>query len=118
VFRRSKPAVVGVRVLGGVVRTNAEVMLENGTVIGKIKGLQSDGENIPLAKVGKEVAMAIDGATVGRQIKEEDVLYINVPERHAKVLEHEIYDSLSTDEKETLDIFLTLKRKNNPFWAK
>lgn len=118
VFRQSKPAVVGVRVLGGVVRTNAEVMLENGTVIGKIKGLQSDGENIPLAKVGKEVAMAIDGATVGRQIKEEDVLYINVPERHAKVLEHEIYDSLSTDEKETLDIFLTLKRKNNPFWAK
>jgi translation initiation factor 5B len=118
VFRQSKPAVVGVRVLGGVVRTNADVMLENGSVVGKIKGLQSEGENIPSAKVGKEVAMAIEGATVGRQIKEEDVLYINVPERHAKVLEHEIYNSLSTDEKETLDIFLTLKRKDNPFWAK
>jgi translation initiation factor 5B len=118
VFRQSKPAVVGVRVLGGVVRTNADVMLENGSVVGKIKGLQSEGENIPSAKVGKEVAMAIDGATIGRQIKEGDVLYINVPERHAKVLEHEIYDSLSTDEKETLDIFLALKRKDNPFWAK
>ncbi|AKB36675.1 Translation initiation factor 2 [Methanosarcina siciliae C2J] len=118
VFRQSKPAVVGVRVLGGVVRTNADVMLENGNVVGKIKGLQSEGENISSAKVGKEVAMAIEGATVGRQIKEEDVLYVNVPERHAKVLEHEIYDSLSTDEKETLDIFLTLKRKGNPFWAK
>jgi translation initiation factor 5B len=118
VFRQSKPAVVGVRVLGGVVRTNADVMLENGSVVGKIKGLQSEGENIPSAKVGKEVAMAIEGATVGRQIKEEDVLYINVPERHAKVLEHEIYNSLSTDEKETLDIFLTLKRRDNPFWAK
>ena len=118
VFRQSKPAVVGVRVLGGVVRTNTEVMLENGNVVGKIKGLQSEGENIPSAGVGKEVAMAIDGATVGRQIKEEDVLYINVPERHAKVLEHDIYDSLSTDEKETLDIFLSLRRKDNPFWAK
>jgi translation initiation factor 5B len=118
VFRQSKPAVVGVRVLGGVVRTNVDVMLDNGTVVGKIKGLQSDGENISSAKVGKEVAMAIDGATVGRQIKEEDVLYVNVPERHAKVLEHEIYASLSTDEKETLDIFLGLKRKDNPFWAK
>jgi translation initiation factor 5B len=93
-------------------------MLDTGNVVGKIKGLQSEGENVSSAKVGKEVAMAIDGATVGRQIKEEDVLYINVPERHAKVLEHEIYDSLSTDEKETLDIFLGLKRKNNPFWAK
>jgi translation initiation factor 5B len=118
IFRQSKPAVVGVRVLGGVVRTNTDVMLENGNVIGKIKGLQSEGENIPSAGVGKEVAMAIDGATVGRQIKEEDVLYINVPERHAKVLEHDIYDSLSKDEKETLDIFLSLKRKDNPFWAK
>jgi len=118
VFRQSKPAVVGVRVLGGVVRTNADVMLENGNVVGKIKGLQSDGENIPSARVGKEVAMAIDGATVGRQIKEGDVLYMNVPERHAKVLEHEIYNSLSTDEKETFDIFLELKRKDNPFWAK
>ena len=104
--------------LGGVVRTNADVMLENGNVVGKIKGLQSEGENISSAKIGKEVAMAIEGATVGRQIKEEDVLYVNVPERHAKVLEHEIYESLSTDEKETLDIFLTLKRKDNPFWAK
>jgi translation initiation factor 5B len=118
VFRQSKPAVVGVRVLGGVVRTNADVMLENCNVVGKIKGLQIEGENIASARVGKEVAMAIEGATVGRQIKEEDVLYINVPERHAKVLEHEIYDSLSTDEKETLDIFLSLKRKGNPFWAK
>ncbi len=118
IFRQSKPAVVGIRVLGGVVRTNADVMLENGNVVGKIKGLQIEGENIPSAGIGKEVAMAIEGATVGRQIKEEDVLYVNVPERHAKVLEHEIYDSLSTDEKETLDIFLSLKRKDNPFWAK
>jgi translation initiation factor 5B len=118
VFRQSKPAVVGVRVLGGVVRTNTDVMLENGTVVGKIKGLQSEGENISSARTGKEVAMAIDGATVGRQIKEEDILYVNVPERHAKVLEHEIYDSLSSDEKETLDIFLEIRRKDNPFWAK
>jgi len=118
VFRQSKPAVVGVRVLGGVVRTNADVMLENGNVVGKIKGLQSEGENISSARVGMEVAMAIDGATVGRQIKEEDFLFINVPERHAKVLEHEIYDSLSTDEQETLERFLDIKRKGNPFWAK
>jgi translation initiation factor 5B len=118
VFRQSKPAVVGVRVLGGVVRTNVDIILENGNVVGKIKGLQAEGENIPSARIGKEVAMAIDGATVGRQIKEEDVLYINVPERHAKVLEQEIYESLSTDEKETLDILLGLKRKDNPFWAK
>ncbi len=118
VFRQSKPAVVGVRVLGGVVRTNTDVMLENGNAVGKIKGLQSAGDNISSARVGMEVAMAIDGATVGRQIKEEDYLFVNVPERHAKVLEHEIFESLSSDEQETLERFLELKRKGNPFWAK
>ena len=65
-----------------------------------------------------EVAVAIDGPTVGRQIKEEDVLYVNIPEKHAKILEHELYDSLSADEIETLDSFLEIKRRNNPFWAK
>jgi len=118
VFRQSKPAVVGVRVLGGVVRTNTDVMLENGNAVGKIKGLQSAGDNISSARVGMEVAMAIDGATVGRQIKEEDYLFVNVPERHAKVLEHEIFESLSSDEQETLERFLEIKRKGNPFWAK
>jgi len=62
--------------------------------------------------------MAIEGPTVGRQIKEEDILYVNVPERHAKILEHEISDSLSADELEALDVFLDIKRKDNPFWAK
>jgi translation initiation factor 5B len=65
-----------------------------------------------------EVAMAIDGPTIGRQIKEGDVLYSNIPEKHAKVLETEILDSLSADEMETLDAFLEIKRRDNPFWAK
>ncbi|MDD4748696.1 MAG: translation initiation factor IF-2 [Methanosarcinaceae archaeon] len=118
VFRQSKPAVVGVRVIGGVLRTNVDVMLENGNVVGKIKGLQLEGENIADARVGKEVAMSIEGVTVGRQVKEEDVLFVNIPERHAKILEHEIFDSLSGDEKETLESFLVIKRRENPFWAK
>ncbi len=117
-FRQSKPAVVGVRIFGGVIKTNVDVTMENGTVVGKIKGLQSGGENTSEARVGMEVAVAIDGPTVGRQIKEEDVLYVNIPEKHAKILEHELYDSLSADEIETLDSFLEIKRRNNPFWAK
>ncbi|MBN1133785.1 MAG: translation initiation factor IF-2, partial [Methanosarcinaceae archaeon] len=105
-FRQSKPAVVGVRIFGGVVKTNVDITTENGTVVGKIKGLQSGGETRSEARVGMEVAVAIDGPTVGRQIKEEDVLYVNIPEKHAKILEQELYDSLQADEIETLDSFL------------
>ncbi|MCD4703026.1 MAG: translation initiation factor IF-2 [Methanosarcinaceae archaeon] len=118
IFRQSKPAVVGVRIIGGIVKTNVDIATEDGTVVGNIKGLELDGEKIKKATVGMEVAMAIEGPTVGRQIKEKDILLTNIPERHAKILEHELYDSLSADELETLDTFLQMKRKDNPFWAK
>jgi translation initiation factor 5B len=117
-FRQSKPAVVGVRITGGKVKTNIGVTDNSGRVVGTIKGLQLEGENIKEASAGMEVAMAIDGPTIGRQIKEGDVLYSNIPEKHAKVLETEILDSLSADEMETLDAFLEIKRRDNPFWAK
>ncbi|KXS41451.1 MAG: translation initiation factor IF-2 [Methanolobus sp. T82-4] len=117
-FRQSKPAVVGVKIIGGVVKTNVDVTTEDGTVVGKVKGLQLSGENISKARVGMEVALALEGPTVGRQIKEEDFLFVNIPERHAKTLENEIYDTLTADELETLDAFLEIKRRGNPFWAK
>ncbi len=117
-FRQSKPAVVGVKIASGIVKTNVDVTTEDGTVIGKIKGLQLSGENIGEARTGMEVAMSIDGPTVGRQIKEGDLLHVNIPERHAKILEHELYDSLKADEIEALEAFLAIKRRDNPFWAK
>jgi translation initiation factor 5B len=118
VFRQSKPAVVGVRVIGGTIKTKVDVTTGDGTVVGIVKGLQSRGENVSVATIGMEVAMSIDGPTVGRQINEGDVLYANIPEKHAKILEHELYDSLSADELEALDSFLDIKRRDNPFWAK
>ncbi|WNY26601.1 translation initiation factor IF-2 [Methanolapillus ohkumae] len=118
VFRQSKPAVVGVRILGGVIKNNTDVMLPDGTVVGTVKGIENNGKKIPKATVGMEVAMALDGATVGRQIKEEDILYVHIPESDSKVLEFEIFDTLSNDEKETLEKYLAIRRKDKPFWGK
>jgi len=118
VFRQSKPAVVGVRILGGAVKNNTDVMLPDGTVVGTVKGLELNGKKIPKATVGMEIAMAIDGATVGRQIKEEDILYVHIPESDSKVLEFEIFNTLTSDEKETLEKYLAIRRKDKPFWGK
>ncbi len=117
-FRQSKPAVVGVRIVGGSVKTKVDVTTLDGTVVGTIKGLQSQGENISEAHVGMEVAMSIDGPTIGRQVREDDQLFVNIPERHAKILEHDLINSMSADQIDTLEAFLEVKRKNNPFWAK
>ncbi|HJH31970.1 MAG TPA: translation initiation factor IF-2 [Methanosarcinaceae archaeon] len=117
-FRQSKPAVVGVKISSGMVKTNVDITTGEGIVVGRIKGLQASGEHIGEARIGMEVAMAIEGPTVGRQIKEGDLLHVNVPERHAKILEHELYNSLKADEIEALEAFLAIKRRDNPFWAK
>ncbi|WNY28785.1 Translation initiation factor IF-2 [Methanimicrococcus stummii] len=118
VFRQSKPAVVGVRILGGVVKNNTDVMLPDGTVVGTVKGLELNGKKVPKATVGMEVAMALDGVTVGRQVKEEDILYVHIPESDSKVLEFEIFDTLTPDEQETLEKYLVIRRKDKPFWGK
>lgn len=118
VFRQSKPAIVGVQVIGGVVRTQTNLMREDGANVGEVKGIQVRNENVGSATVGQEVAIAIDGPTVGRQIHEGDILYVNIPERHARIVEQELKPKLSEDEREVLEDFLDIKRKKEPFWGR
>ena len=117
VFRQSNPAVVGVHVLGGVIKPGIPVMRTDGVHVGSIKGIQERSEPISEAKYHAEVAVAIEGPTVGRQIKEGDVLLVDIPERHAKLVEQELYDTLSPDEIEAFNKFLQIKRKDDPFWG-
>ncbi|MGZ4863354.1 MAG: translation initiation factor IF-2 [Halobacteriota archaeon] len=118
VFRQSKPAIVGIQVLGGTLRNGVSLVREDGVRVGMLKGIQDRGENVSEIHEGKEVAVSIDGPTVGRQINEGDLLYVEVPEKHAKVMEQELYDALGQSERLMLDEFLTIKRRDNPFWAK
>lgn len=118
VFRQSKPAIVGIQVLGGTLRNGVSLVREDGVRVGRLKGMQDRGENVSEIDVGKEVAVSIEGPTVGRQINEGDLLYVELPEKHAKVIEQELYDALSESERLILDEFLMIKRKQNPFWAK
>ncbi len=75
IYRNSKPAVVGVRVLAGKVRPGIEVMKANGERLGKVTAVQSQNENVDEAGVGEEVAMSIDGAVVGRNLEGREQLY-------------------------------------------
>lgn len=117
VFRQSDPAVVGVRVLSGTLERNVQVE-RMGETVGTLQGLQRQGEDIDTAEEGEEVSAAIDGPTVGRDLKEGDVLYTSVPEKHAKALEQEFDDLLDDATREALDEYLEEKRNVDPFWAK
>lgn len=114
VFRVSKPAIVGVRVLAGRIRSGQGLITLDGRSVGKIKSIRTGEEPVKEAVAGKEVAIAIDDATVGRQIDVEDVLLVDIPESH--VTELAKYD-LKQDELDTLEQLRQIKRKEKPFWG-
>ena len=118
VFRMSGPAVVGVRVLGGTLRPKVDVATREGRVVGEIKQIKLNKENINEAKEGQEVAVSIEGVTIGRQIDVGDVLYVAVPERHVKILETEMIKSLNAGTVEALEEYTGIHRKTQPFWGK
>jgi len=86
IFRRAKPAIFGAKVLGGQITPSVNMINAEGDRIGRISQIQDRGEAIPRADEGQEVAVAMPQPIVGRHIKERDVLYVDIPERHAKQL--------------------------------
>ncbi|EDY35697.1 translation initiation factor aIF-2 [Aciduliprofundum boonei T469] len=114
IFRLSKPAIVGVRVLGGRIRVGQRILREDGRVVGRIKSIRSGENNVLEAIMGEEVAIAIDGVTVGRQVKAGETYYVDIPEEHARKL---FKMNLSYEDKEVLDEIARIKRKEKPFWG-
>ena len=115
VFRVSKPAIVGVRVLAGRIRPGQGLVREDGKEVGRIKSIRSGEESLKEAIAGAEVAISIDDATVGRQIDVEDVLLVDIPESHA----HELAShTLKQDEIEAFEQLAAIKRKEKPFWGR
>jgi translation initiation factor 5B len=121
VFRQNDPAVVGVEVLSGTIRRNVPVAKFEGNEpnrVGQLKGIQDQGEDLDEARPGDRVSVAIDGPTVGRQIKEGDELWVLLPEKHAKILEQELLEEIPGDEREALSMYVEKQRKRDPFWGK
>ena len=120
-FRQSDPAVVGVEVRGGLLKRNSRVVLFDDSEperVGMLKSIQDEGEDVDEARTGERVAVSIDGPTVGRQITEGDELWVEIPEKHAKILEQELAEDISADEREVLSMYLDEHRQRDPFWGK
>ena len=108
VFRRSDPAIVGVEVLGGIIRPKYPLVNGTGKRVGVVLRVQDQGEDVGEATAGKEVAVSIDKPMVGRHIFEGDVLYVDVPPQHARVLTTKFKDYLSPREVSLLEELASL----------
>jgi len=113
-FRVSKPAVVGVRVVAGRIHVG-QYLLKEERRIGRIKSIRSGENSMKEAMQGDEVAIAIGGVTVGRQIDEGDSLLVDIPESHAKKLRKM---ELTSAEQDVFDELLAIHRKEDHFWGR
>lgn len=114
VFRTSKPAIVGVRVLAGRIRPGQSLLNIDGVDIGKIRSIRTGEDAVKEAIQGQEVAVAIEGPTVGRQINVEDILYVDLRETVVKEMAHM---DLNPDDRMVLEETLEVKRKVDKFWG-
>ena len=114
IFRLSKPAIVGVRVLAGRIRVGQRILRDDGRVVGRIKSIRKGENNVVEAIMGEEVAIAIEGVTIGRQMKAGEIYYIDIPEEHGKQL---FRMNLSYEDREVLEETARIKRKEKPFWG-
>lgn len=118
IFRRAKPAIFGVEILGGRLKPRVSLLrVEDTSELGELQQIQDQGKAVGEAKAGAQVAISMDKPVAGRHLFEKDILYVKVPEKDAKVLLTTHLDDLNADEQELLKEYVNIMRKKVPFWA-
>jgi translation initiation factor 5B len=117
VFRQSKPAIVGIEVIGGTIIKGVELIDASDNVIGKVKELQEQSKSVSKGEYGSKLAASIEGAVVGRTINEGDELYTNVPREDFRTLTNQFKQHLSETDLQVLRELLKIKQKKDPMWG-
>lgn len=115
IFRQSNPAVCGVEIISGIIKAGTPLMKDD-KAITEAKEIQNEGKKVQEAKKGEQVAISMPNITIGRQLKENDILYSAITEKQFQTYK-KIKDLITDEEKEILKEIAELKRKNNPSWG-
>ncbi|NCO18032.1 translation initiation factor IF-2 [Candidatus Pacearchaeota archaeon CG09_land_8_20_14_0_10_30_9] len=116
VFRNTKPAIFGVRVVGGKLIKNLSIIDENDEKIGNIKNIQHDKKSVKESKEGDEVAISISNLNYERQLKEKRFLFTNLGENQFKEFKKN-KDLLSGNEISIIKEIADIKRKTKENWG-
>ena len=102
-FRLSKPAVFGVEVIGGKLRSKALLVDSHGNEIGQVKQMQADGKPVEMAGAGTQLAISVDGAYCGKSFNAGDVLFTYIDRKTAETIRSSCKGELSSDDIVLLD---------------
>jgi translation initiation factor 5B len=94
-----------------------KVLRADNRVIGRIRSMRSGEQGLKEATQGDEVAIAVTEATVGRQVNEGDILYIEMDERDVVRLRDENV-KLTPDEEDVITELQRIKKADSPFWGR
>ncbi|MFX1330295.1 MAG: translation initiation factor IF-2 [Promethearchaeota archaeon] len=114
VFRQKDPAIVGVRV-HGVIKPRTGLINSEGRRVGTILQIQDRSVPVDEATNGMEVAVSIRGPTIGRQVKNDETLYADIPDKHILAMRKKFLDDLTSSEKEVLQEITEIKRATGAF---
>jgi translation initiation factor 5B len=114
IFRSTKPVIVGVRVHSGRIKVGDSLIKSDGRYGGVIKSIREGEISKKFAEAGTEVAVAIDGVTLNRQILPGETLFVDINENVVRNLRQ---NSLDPETMKTLDEIIRIKRKDNIFWG-
>lgn len=117
VFRRSKPAIVGVKVEVGGIKPGYPLINLKGEKIGVVEQIQKEGKSIAKAEAGEEVAVSIPEGVVGRNLREDDVLLVDVPSRDASLINRVFKEQLAPHYLQALEEVARLRKRENPFYG-
>jgi translation initiation factor 5B len=110
-FRISHPAIFGVNVEKGKIKPSYLLMNSDGEIVGRIKELQNNGLSLQEAKKGDAVAISMEDVTLGRQVKENEILYTFMNDENERLLRYKFDYLLDQEGKDLLDQISELKRK-------
>jgi translation initiation factor 5B len=116
-FRRNGPAVFGVEILGGRLKPKVRLMTKDGHELGTVEQIQDQGKSLAEVKMGDKVAISVDGPTLGRQIKENDVIFTYPRSHDARLLRTKLLGSLTEDERAALDEIIRIRGGTDPMYG-
>ncbi len=116
IFRQSNPAIVGVEVELGTLKANKKLMNNKGIQVCSVKAIQVEKKNVESAEEGKQVAVSLEGITIGRQVSKNETLYSFLTEEEFRKLK-DLRKYLTKSEIQVLKEISEIMRKSNPVWG-
>lgn len=114
IFRTTKPVIVGLKVLAGRIKVGDRLIKGDGRYGGTIKSLREKDISKKFCDAPGEIAAAIDGVTLNRQISPGEILYVDIPQEIVKEIRAaEMDESILS----VLDEITRIKRKEDMFWG-